>query len=191
MGKQFLVFLVGIRYNTSQRWFRTVRVGAEVCRIPILYQSSGTAMLIWLHSYERTSAAKLFSSFFIVCSSLVELCDSIGNSKIQNLPIIITMKYFLTFLRLFIWCLYRCQDTVYPSRYRFRFCVRSEQEYISRGSFLGQKRIGKGYLGTDAGADGTGRRRILSEWKKNCAEGNYPNLLHAGKGCIHAGFCHG
>ena len=103
-------------------------------------------MLIWLYSYERTSAAKLFSSFFIVCSSLVELCDSIGNSKIQNLPIIITMKYFLTFLRLFIWCLYRCQDTVYPSRYRFRFCVRSEQEYISRGSFLGQKRIGKGEL---------------------------------------------
>ena len=138
--------MIGIRYNTSQRWFRTVRVGAEVCRIPILYQSSGTAMLIWLHSYERTSAAKLFSSFFIVCSSLVELCDSIGNSKNQNLPIIITMKYFLTFLRLFIWCLYRCQDTVYPSRYRFRFCVRSEQEYISRGSFLGQKRIGKGEL---------------------------------------------
>ena len=29
------------------------------------------------------------------------------------------------------------------------------------------------------------------EWEKNCAEGNYPNLLHAGKGCIHAGFCHG
>ena len=138
--------MVGIRYNTSQRWFRTVRVGTEVCRIPILYQSSGTAMLIWLHSYERTSAAKLFSSFFIVCSSLVELCDSIGNSKIQNLPIIITMKYFLIFLRLFIWCLYRCQDTVYPSRYCFRFCVRSEQEYISRGSFLGQKRIGKGEL---------------------------------------------
>ncbi len=27
--------------------------------------------------------------------------------------------------------------------------------------------------------------------KKNCAEGNYPNLLHAGKGGIHAGFCHG
>lgn len=41
-------------------------------------------MLIWLHSYERTSAAKLFSSFFIVCSSLVELCDSIGNSKFTN-----------------------------------------------------------------------------------------------------------
>ena len=138
--------MVGIRYNTSQRWFRTVRVGAEVCRLPILCQSSGTAMLIWLHSYERTSAAKLFSSFFIVCSSLVELCDSIGNSKIQNLPIIITMKYFLIFLRLFIWCLYRCQDTVYPSRYRFRFCSGSEQEYISRGSFLGQKRIGKGDL---------------------------------------------
>ena len=51
-------------------------------------------MLIWLHSYERTSAAKLFSSFFIVCSSLVELCDSKKNSKIQNLPIIITMKLF-------------------------------------------------------------------------------------------------
>ena len=42
-------------------------------------------------------------------------------------------------------------------------------------------KIKNGYLGTDAGADGTGRRRILSEWEKNCAEGNYPNLLHAGK----------
>lgn len=27
--------------------------------------------------------------------------------------------------------------------------------------------------------------------KKLLPEGNYPNLLHAGKGCIHAGFCHG
>ena len=134
--------MVGIRYNTSQRWFRTVRVGAEVCRIPILYQSSGTAMLIWLHSYERTSAAKLFSSFFIVCSSLVELCDSIGNSKIQNLPIIITMKYFLIFLRLFIWCLYRCQDTVYPSRYRFRFCVRMGKK-LRRGKLSEPAACGK------------------------------------------------
>lgn len=27
-------------------------------------------------------------------------------------------------------------------------------------------KIKNGYLGTDAGADGTGRRRILSEWEK-------------------------
>ena len=40
-------------------------------------------------------------------------------------------------------------------------------------------KIKNGYLGTDAGADGTGRRWILPEWEKNCAEGNYPNLLPA------------
>lgn len=192
--------MVGIRYNTSQRWFRTVRVGAEVCRIPILYQSSGTAMLIWLHSYERTSAAKLFSSFFIVCSSLVELCDSIGNSKIQNLPIIITMKFFKHFYDyLFGACIGVRTQSIHLVIV-FAFVSDLNRNIYHAAPFWDKSALAKenchgkiknGYLGTDAGADGTGRRRILSEWEKNCAEGNYPNLLHAGKGCIHAGFCHG